>query len=130
MANTIKGIVLGVRPTETVAGKDPSRPLMKRRVMIDCTRRDPYTGERSEFENKPVLEFTGDKCAELDKCKVGDVVEIAFTIEGRTYIEKGTGQPRNYTGIRAYALDVIKRADAPIQQPVTMANPNDVVVPF
>lgn len=115
MANSITGVVLAIKDTESVAGKDPARPFTKRKIMLDCTRRDPYTGERSEFENHPVLEFTGDKVAELDKCHVGDVVDVMFTVEGRTYTDK-TGQPRNFTGIRAYGL-VVRKTTQPQAQP-------------
>ena len=87
-------MVLGVRDTEYVAGRDPQAPFKKRKIMLDCTRRDQYTGERSGYENTPVIEFTGDKVAELDKCKAGDIVEVKFAVEGRNYTGKD-GQPRN-----------------------------------
>jgi hypothetical protein len=119
MSNTITGVVLGIRDTETVAGKDPARPLKKRKIMLDCTRRDQFTGERSEYENTPVLEFTGERVSEIDKCQVGDVVEIAFAVEGRNYTGKD-GQPRNYTGVRAFGLEVRRRASQQAQQPTVI----------
>lgn len=123
MSNTITGMVLGVRDTEFVAGKDPQNPFKKRKVMLDCTRRDQYTGERSEYENTPVIEFTGDKVAELDKCKAGDIVEVKFTVEGHNYTGKD-GQPRNYTGIRGFELAVI-RSEQPKPAPAKPVQKKD-----
>lgn len=123
MSNTITGMVLGVRDTEYVMGKDPQNPFKKRKVMLDCTRRDQYTGERSEYENTPVIEFTGDKVAELDKCKAGDIVEVKFAVEGHNYTGKD-GQPRNFTGIRGYELAVI-RSEQPKPAPAQPVQKKD-----
>ena len=65
MANQISGRVIAVSKVQTVASADPSKaPLKKREIYIDCTRYDPYTGERSQYENKPLLEFVSDRTLE------------------------------------------------------------------
>ena len=84
-------------------------------VYLDCTRYDPYTGERSQFENKPLMEFTGDRVLEkvnpkLDGIKAGDVVTVFFDVQGMDYTDKATGKKRNFTGIRAYDVQVVRQA--------------------
>lgn len=66
MANTLTGKILYIYPPQQIPSKDGSKVITKRAIVIDCTRFDPYTGERG-FENTPMLEFIGDRCAELDK---------------------------------------------------------------
>lgn len=134
MANQISGRVIAVSGVQTVASADPNKaPLQKRSVYIDCTRYDPYTGERSQYENKPVLEFSGEKVlekvgAKLDGIKKDDVVTISFDIQGVSYKDKATGKTKNFTGIRAYDIEVRRaagQADAApapqVQQPAPMA---------
>lgn len=116
MANSISGRVIAVSAVQTVASADASKqPLKKRMVYLDCTRYDPYTGERSQFENKPLMEFTGDRVLEkvnpkLDGIKAGDVVTVFFDVQGMDYTDKATGKKRNFTGIRAYDVQVVRQA--------------------
>ena len=115
MANSISGRVIAVSAVTTVASADASKqPLKKRMVYLDCTRYDPYTGERSQFENKPLMEFTGDRVLEkvnpkLDGIKAGDVVTVFFDVQGMDYTDKATGKKRNFTGIRAYDVQVVRQ---------------------
>lgn len=124
MANSISGRVIAVSPVQTVAASDPSKqPLKKRMVYLDCTRYDPYTGERSQYENKPLMEFSGDKVLEkvnpkLDAIKAGDVVTISFDIQGMDYQDKATGKKKNFTGIRCYDVELRRSTDANGQQQV------------
>ena len=116
MANSISGRVIAVSGVQMVASADASKqPLKKRMVYLDCTRYDPYTGERSQFENKPLMEFTGDKVLEkvgtkLDGIKAGDVVTVFFDVQGTAYMDKATGKTKNFTGIRAYDVQVVRQA--------------------
>ena len=108
--------MIAVSAVTTVASADASKqPLKKRMVYLDCTRYDPYTGERSQFENKPLMEFTGDRVLEkvnpkLDGIKAGDVVTVFFDVQGMDYTDKATGKKRNFTGIRAYDVQVVRQA--------------------
>lgn len=105
MALTITGKVHSVGNTQSIASKNGGQPFLKREIVLDATRFDPYTGERDKFENFPQFEFSGEKCSELDKCKVGDVVTISFTLQGSFY--KGQdGVERNFTRIRGYEIEV------------------------
>jgi hypothetical protein len=120
MANQISGRVIAVSKVQTVASADPSKaPLKKREIYIDCTRYDPYTGERSQYENKPLLEFGGDKLVEklgaLD-LKEGDVVKVSFFIQGTPYKDQ-QGKTKVFTGIRTTDIEVIRKKDAPAPNP-------------
>lgn len=119
MANQISGKVIALSDVKTVASADPSKPAMKKRELyMDCTRYDPYTGERSQYENKPLLEFGGDKVlAKLETLhlKKGDVVTVSFDIQGTPY--KKDGVMKVYTAIRCYDIEVRRRADGSIPQP-------------
>jgi hypothetical protein len=120
MANSITGRVIAVSKVQTVASSDPSKaPLKKRSIYIDCTRYDPYTGKRSEFENKPVLEFSGDKILErvnqkLDAIQQNDIVTVSFDVQGTSYIDKATNKTKNFTGLRAYDVAVTRKADGSV----------------
>jgi hypothetical protein len=65
--------------------------------------------------------FSGDSVAQLDKCNVGDVITVSFRIRGVRYTDK-SGQPRIFTRINPYQVDVVRTANAPAyQQPVQPA---------
>ena len=115
MANQISGRVIAVSKLQTVASADPSKaPLKKREIYIDCTRYDPYTGERSQYENKPLLEFAGDKVLDkvspvLDTLQKDDIVTISFELVGRQY--KGKDNKTKFaTGIRCYDIALTRKA--------------------
>ena len=120
MANQISGRVIALSQVKEVASSDPSKPAMKKRELyMDCTRFDPYTGERSQFENKPLLEFGGDKVlAKLESLniKANDIVKVSFDIQGTPYKDKNTGKMRVYTAIRCYDIEVSRRADGSVPQ--------------
>ena len=126
MANQISGRVIAVSKVQTVASADPSKaPLKKREIYIDCTRYDPYTGERSQYENKPLLEFVSDKTLEkvnpvLDSIQKDDIVTISFDLQGRQYKGKD-GKTQVTTGIRCNDIVVTRRAGQAVAQPVQAA---------
>ena len=63
--NEIVGRVIAVSSVTEVPSKEAGKPAIKKRELyLDCTTYDPYTGERSQYENKPLLEFGGDKLVE------------------------------------------------------------------
>lgn len=115
MANQVFGRVIAVSETKTVASTDANKqPLQKREIFIDCTRHDQYTGERSGFENKMVLEFSGKN---LEKCNVvlsqaqkDDIVAISFDLQGVPIKDLATGKTRYLTFIRCYDIKTIRKA--------------------
>lgn len=117
MANQLTGKVLYIYPSQQITSKDGSKTIMKRSIVIDCTRFDPYTGERG-IENTPLLEFTGDKCNELDKFQVGQVVNISFDVKGTKYRDN-EGVERIFTSVRPYRIELrqTQQQTATVQQP-------------
>lgn len=112
MPNTIRGKVTWLGGVEESHGSD-GNVIRKRRMILDCTRHDPYTGERSRYENTPMLEFSGDRgLKEAERASVGDMVVIAFEVTGRKYTNR-EGKESYFTGIRPYGLVVTKTAATP-----------------
>lgn len=105
MANTITGKILRISPTVQIPSKDGSKTYPKREVVLDATRYDQYTGERG-YENFPAFEFGGEKCAELDQFKNGQVVTISFDLQGRKW-EKD-GEVKYITTVRGYKIEAWK----------------------
>lgn len=115
MSNTITGKVLSIGQPLQIPSRDPSKPFYKREMVIDCTRHDPYTGERSTFENTPMLEFAGDNIHMLDDILPGDIVTVHIDIVGTRYTDKATQQPRIFTRVRPYKVERIRTAQQPQQ---------------
>ncbi len=78
MANQITGRIIEIGQTVQIPSKNGGSSFTKREFILDATTYDPYTGERSEYENIIPLEFSGDKCTELDRFNRGDVVTVLF----------------------------------------------------
>ena len=105
-----------IMPTETIVSKkDSTKSFLKRTIVLDCTRFDPYTGERG-FENFPSFEFSGDKCADLDNFKVGQVVILSFDLQGNKYTDSN-GQEKYFTSIRGYKIEMKGQTQQPISTP-------------
>ena len=117
----IYGRVIALSDVQEIPSSDPQKPAMKKRLLyMDCTRYDSITGERMDYENKPLLEFGGDKVLEkLEDLKLqkGDVVCVKFDIRGNQSKDKTTGKPKVFTSIRCYECDVVRRAAQPAAQP-------------
>lgn len=118
MANTLTGKILHIYPTQQIPSKDGSKTILKRGIVIDCTRFDPYTGEKSSFENTPMLEFIGDRCADLDKYQAGQAVTISFDVQGTRYRNKD-GVEQIFTRVQPYRIELrqASQQSVPVQQP-------------
>ena len=117
MANQITGKILRIYPTETITRKS-GKSIDKRSIVIDCTRFDPYTGERG-FENTPQLEFVGDRCRELDSYQPGQIVTITFDVNGSRYTT-ADGREQIFTRVQPYRIEakqVQHHAPQQAQQP-------------
>lgn len=101
MANQITGKILYIYQPQSIQGKNGV--ITKRSIVIDCTRFDPYTGERG-FENTPQLEFIGEKCSELDRFRVGQVVTVSFDVQGTRYRNKD-GVEQIFTRVQPYRIE-------------------------
>lgn len=69
MANQITGRITEIGQTVQIPSKNGGSSFTKREFILDATTYDPYTGERSEYENIIPLEFSGDKCADIERSK-------------------------------------------------------------
>lgn len=111
----ITGRVIALSPVQEVPSREAGKPAMKKRELyLDMTMYDPYTGERSEKENKPLLEFGGDKVLEklaALNLQKGDVVTVSFVIQGTPYKDQQTGKNRVFTAIRCYDCEVVRKAE-------------------
>lgn len=129
MANQIIGRVIAVSNVETI--KTSKGEMGKRKLFMDCTRYDPYTGERG-FENTPLLEFGGKVLDKLNALvdaglKKDDVVKVTFDVQGTKYTNEKTGKTDVFTGIRPYDIELYAsqgqqqapqpQPQAPIEQP-------------
>lgn len=85
MANTIIGQIASIGPTQSLMAKN-GNAFQKRDLVINVRRFDPNTGEPvTDWENTPKLSFMGDKCRDLDRFQVGQMVVISFDLQGRKY---------------------------------------------
>lgn len=131
MANTISGKVIAISQVQSVPSKDASKqPVQMRQLLLDCTRYDPYTGERSQYENTPMFDFKGENMKLLEGIQKDDVVTITFDVNGYKY-KDADGKTKVFTSIRPYQL--VKRekkkeqapaSDLPFDQP---KNNNDQI---
>ena len=133
--NQVIGRVIAVSPITEVPSKEQGKPAIKKRELyMDCTTYDPYTGERSQYENKPLLEFGGDKL--VDKLgalnlEAGDVVAVSFFIQGTPYKDQQTGKTKVFTAIRTTAIEVLRKRGevAAPQQPAPKPEPQPAPAP-
>lgn len=129
----ITGRVIALSNVQEIPSSEAGKPAMKKRELyLDMTMYDPYTGERSERENKPLLEFGGDKVIE----KLGalnlqkdDVVTVSFAIQGTPYKDKQTGKNRVFTSIRCYDVEVVRRANQMVQAQNITSQPQPQAAP-
>ena len=111
MANQITGKIIAISDVQTIKSSDANKqPFEKRQLFLDCTRYDPYTGERG-FENTPLLEFGGKSLEKLEELvaqglKKDDIVTISFDIQGSKYTKDGKTQI--FTRVRPYDIEVFK----------------------
>lgn len=127
MANQITGRLVQIDQAVQIPSKNSGQPFLKREFLLDATTHDPYTGERSQYENILPLEVSGDKCAELDNFKVGDVITVSFALQGREWTNQD-GQTKRMVSIRCYKLEARKPAQQqqtvqPVQQPTPQPAP-------
>ncbi|UWF79551.1 MAG: Single-strand binding protein family protein [Bacteriophage sp.] len=104
MANQITGRIIEIGQTVQIPSKNGGSPFTKREFILDATTYDPYTGERSEYENILPLEFSGDKCTELDRFNQGDVVTVSFVLQGRSWTNLN-GELKRMVSIRCYKIE-------------------------
>lgn len=116
MALQMTGRIKQIGATQSIPSKNGGQSFLKQEIILDVTRFDPYTGERSEFENYPAFEFSGDKCKALEGYKVGDVVTISFDLQG-SFFKGQDGVERNFTRVRGYKIEAKAGYNSVAMQP-------------
>lgn len=114
MANTKSGVVLAVGQPQQIQSKG-NKVFTKRSLYVDCTTFDPYTGQRSQYENKILFDFMESKTSLLDNIQVGQVVTVYFDLQG-TELTEQDGRKKFYTHVRPYKIDV-RQVQPSNQQP-------------
>lgn len=103
-AYRFRGRVAAVGKTERL-GKDPSKPFLKRTVIIDDA--DPD----AKYANPVPFEATGEDCGLFDQLRVGMLAEVAFYLKGREWKDK-TGQTRYFAGNRVVSVKTLSDSSA------------------
>lgn len=112
MANSYKGKIAWIEPIQSIA-RQGKEPFQKRRVLLDASHRDMYTGEVS-FQKLVMFDFGGKNVTIPDGFQVGDLVEITFDVESR-YIQKKDGSSDYFTSVNGYKMDkVVRKPNAPV----------------
>lgn len=102
--NTKSGVVLAVGQPQQIVSKS-GKAFTKRTLYLDCTTFDPYTGQRSQYENKLLFEFMESKTSLLDNIKVGQVVTVSFDLQG-SEITGQDGQVKHFIHVRPFGIEV------------------------
>ena len=98
MANSKSGVVFAVGQPQQLQSKG-GKVFTKRSLYVDCTTFDPYTGQRSQYENKILFDFIDSKVSLIDNIQVGQVVTVYFDLQG-TEITEQDGRKRFFTDVR------------------------------
>lgn len=114
MANSKSGVVLAVGQPQQLQSKG-RKVFTKRSLYVDCTTFDPYTGQRSQYENKILFDFIDSKVSLIDNIQVGQVVTVYFDLQG-TELTEQDGRKRFFTHVRPYKVDV-RQVQPSNQQP-------------
>lgn len=122
MSNQITGRLIGIGHTLQIPTKNSNEPLLKREFLLDATTYDPYTGQRSEYENVLPLEVLGDKCAEFDNLNIGDVITVSFALQGRSWTNQD-GEQKRMVSVRCYKIEARRPAHQQAQQTVPQPTP-------
>lgn len=115
MAYEIIGNVHKIGMTENIQTKS-GNTFQRRSLTLIQRRFDQNTGE--EFEpNFPTIDFTRDKCMELDRYKPGDRVRIQFDVSGAKYLDKNTGEEKYFNSLRGFRIEPYVQPNAQPQMP-------------
>lgn len=114
MANTKSGVVLAVGQPQQLKSKE-GKVFNKRSLYVDCTTFDPYTGQRSQYENKILFDFMEGKMSLLDNIQVGQVVTVSFDLQG-SELKEQDGRVKYFVHVRPYKIDV-RQVQQPNNQP-------------
>lgn len=123
MASQIIGQITSIGPTQSLTANN-GNAFQKRDLVINVRRFDPNTGEPvTDWENTPKLSFIGEKCRELDRFQVGQMVVVSFDLQGRKFT-RADGTSDIITEARPYKIEPYgQRAAQPSPQPANYSAP-------
>lgn len=120
MANQVIGSIISIGQVQNLTSKN-GNAFQKRDLVISVRRFDPNTGEPvTDWENTPKFSFMGDKCRDLDRFQIGQMVVVSFDLQGRQY-QNASGVVDIITEARPYKIELYGQRQA--QQPVAQAAP-------
>ena len=118
MVNTKSGVVLAVGQPQQITSSS-GKVFTKRSLYVDCTTFDPYTGQRSQYENKILFDFMESKTSLLDNIQVGQVVTVSFDLQGSELTEQD-GRVKHFVHVRPFKVEVRQAQQSqgsyPVQQ--------------
>ena len=130
--NTKSGVVLAVGQPQQLTSKG-GKTFTKRSLYVDCTTFDPYTGQRSQYENKILFDFMESKTSLLDNIQVGQIVTISFDLQGSEITEQD-GRKKYFTHVRPYNIEVrqmqLQHKQSASTQPVSFPPQDNDDAPF
>jgi len=123
MANQVIGQIVSIGPTQSLTAKKSGSTFEKRDLVISVRRFDPNTGEPvTDWENTPKFSFMGDKCRDLDRFQVGQMVAVSFDLQGRQY-QNASGVTDIITEARPYRIELYGQRTAQQSAPQPTPEP-------
>ena len=106
MIYNIKAKVYNVGATQSIPSQSVE-PYRKRTLILDASRLNPYTGEKSG-DNFVSIEFAGKRVDELDKLATGDLVDVQFVVNGRKYTDKITQEEKFFNSLVGIGFEIVQ----------------------
>lgn len=104
MANQLIGTIVSIGATLSLTAKSGAA-FTKRELVISIQKFDPNTGQPySDNTNTPQITFMGNKCADLDSYRPGQLVRVSFDVTGTPYVGRDNEQ-RIINDIRGYKIE-------------------------
>lgn len=86
------GTIEKIASTQAVSDK-----FKKREIVVKHS-------DNPEYPEYSTFEFIQDKCEVLDKFKVGQNVDLAFNLKGRSYADKKTGEVKYFNTLQGWMI--------------------------
>lgn len=108
MENIKTGVVINICEKQQIMVKG-GKYVFKQVLVMDATPYNPYTGERSEYENILRFEFFGERIELLTGVKEGDIVDVKFDLRGNEWVDD-KNEKHYAINVIPYGLKVRKAA--------------------
>lgn len=107
MSEKVSGVVCFIEETKTYGAKG----FRKRTVVLEQ--------DKVSFTNYIPVEFTQDRCDEINSVSVGDEISVAYRLNGRKWQKDATSEVRYFLSAEALSFEVLNKPapTAKSQQP-------------